>query len=74
MNYILLDENNVLINNIKDNIPEKIILNSIENDEYFNEKQENSFLIKKLKLKNGKTFIVYKKLNYSFSNYLNDIL
>jgi hypothetical protein len=64
----------VLINNIQDNIPEKLILNSIESDKYFKERQEHSFLLKKLKLKDGKIFIVYKRLSYSFSNYLNDIL
>jgi hypothetical protein len=70
----LLDGNDVLVNNIRDNIPEKIILSSIESDEYFEEKQEHSFLVRKLKLRNGKTFIVYKRLNYSFSNYLDDVL
>lgn len=74
INYILLDGNDVLVNNIRDNIPEKIILSSIESDEYFEEKQEHSFLVRKLKLRNGKTFIVYKRLNYSFSNYLDDVL
>jgi hypothetical protein len=46
----LLDGNKVLINNIEDNIPEKLILGSIKSNKYLKEQQEHSFLIKKLEL------------------------
>ncbi|MDR2411603.1 MAG: hypothetical protein LBD88_03330 [Candidatus Peribacteria bacterium] len=64
----------MLVNNIQDNIPEKLVLDSIEDDKYLKELQEHSFLVRKVKFKDGKTLILYKRLNYSFSNYLHDIL
>lgn len=74
VNHILIDkEANLISSNIREEIPEKIILNSINDDKYYSLIQESSFLIKKVKLENWKTFIAYKKLPYSFLNYLKDL-
>ncbi len=59
INFILIDVNkNVLVNNIKENISEEFLLNIIEDNEYLEIKQEDSYLIKKVKLDDESTFIV----------------
>ncbi|MDR1945373.1 MAG: hypothetical protein LBQ59_04890 [Candidatus Peribacteria bacterium] len=70
----MLDDNKIVINNIRDNIPEELILYSLESNLYNKEYQKSSFLVKKEKLKDGKILIAYKKLEYSFTDYLSDIL
>ena len=75
INFILIDINkNVLVNNIKENINEEFLLNIIEDNEYLEIKQEDSYLIKKVKLDDESTFIVFKKMRYDFYDYLEDIL
>lgn len=75
INFILIDVNkNVLVNNIKENISEEFLLNIIEGNEYLEIKQEDSYLIKKVKLDDESTFIVFKKMRYDFYDYLEDIL
>lgn len=73
INYLIIDNNQVIVNNIQDDIPEKIILDSVENDAYFDEQKKSSFLVRKLIFKDWKIFIAYKELNYPFSDYLKDI-
>lgn len=75
INFILIDINKkVLVNNIKENISEEFLLNIIEDNEYLEIKQEDSYLIKKVKLDDESTFIVFKKMRYDFYDYLEDIL
>jgi hypothetical protein len=45
---LIIDNNQVIVNNIQDDIPEKIILDSVENDAYFDEQKKSSFLVRKL--------------------------
>gem|GEM_PF-4368053 len=75
INFILIDVNkNILVNNIKENISEEFLLNIIEGNEYLEIKQEDSYLIKKIKLEDESTFIVFKKMRYDFYDFLEDIL
>lgn len=74
INFILIDSNKkVLVNNIKENIDEEFLINIIENDKYLQLKQEWSYIIKKIKLEDKSTFIVFKKMRYDFYDYLEDI-
>lgn len=74
INYIYLNNEKLLISsNIKDPIEEELILSIIENDDFFEIKQKEGFFIKKFHTEKG-TFIILKKLPYSFSDYLGDIL
>lgn len=75
INYILLDENHQIVSsNIKDNLSDEKVLSIIENDSYFKFTFENWLLIKKVHLENdGWTFILVRKVMYSFSDYISDI-
>jgi len=74
INYIYLNNENILISsNIKDIIEEELIISIIENNNFISLKQKDGFLIKKFNTDEG-TFIILKKVPYSFSDYLGDIL
>lgn len=76
INYVYLDNNSSIVSsNIKDDIDENFIISIKANDKFFESKQESWFLIKKFNLKNNNwTFIMLKRLRYSFSDYISDVL
>ncbi len=76
INYIYFDKENLLISsNLKDEIGEELISEVIEEEDYLELNETRWFLIKKFNvIENNGTFIILKKLRYSFTDYLNDIL
>lgn len=76
INYILLNnESSIISSNIKDDIWENFILEINKNNDFFKIKQSDSFIVKKILLDKDKwTFIIFKEIRYSFSNYLTDLL
>lgn len=75
INYILIDNNNSIIeSNIKDDVELDFILEIKENQIFFEIQQENWFIIKKFLLDNDQwTFIILKDIRYNFWHYLEDI-
>lgn len=75
LNYIILDKNKkIVLSNIKDNIDAEFLFEIYENDRYYNLEEEKAFFIKKFKIIESEwTFILLKKLRYTFSDYLWDI-
>ncbi|MFA5917144.1 MAG: HAMP domain-containing sensor histidine kinase [Candidatus Gracilibacteria bacterium] len=76
INYIYFDANNFLLSsNIKDEMEEGMINEVIDNDDFLNLNESSGFMIKKFIVKeNNGTFIILKKVRYSFSDYINDVL
>ena len=75
INFILIDsKNTVLFSNIKENIWDDFLLNIINNDKYLELNQDDSYFIKKIKLDDWSTFIVFKKMRYDFYDFVEDIL
>lgn len=76
INYIYFDANNFLLSsNIKDEMEEWMINEVIDNDDFLNLNESSWFMIKKFIVKeNNWTFIILKKVRYSFSDYINDVL
>lgn len=74
MNFIIIDNNNkVLSSDIREEIPDSLIINSVSLDKYYKLTEEKGFLIKKLFLDQNRTFIIYKSLDYTFIDYIRDI-
>lgn len=76
INYVFINKEKLITySNIKDEIEEDYIFSINDDESFLNIKQESWFLIKKFKnIDWDWTFIIFKKLRYGFSDYLNDIL
>lgn len=76
INYLLLNKNNeILWSDIKDEISLLMINDILANEWYYSLLRKWDFLVKKIFLKDTwNTIIFFKKLQYSFSEYLEDML
>lgn len=76
INYVLLDNTwSVISSNIKDDIDEDFIVKIASNNNFFKLTQDSWFYVKKFNVNQDEgTFIILKKLRYSFSDYINDLL
>jgi len=76
INYILINKNKkILSSNVRDNIEANLVIDIYNNDSFYKIKQKSSFLIKKFDINNWEqTFILFKSIRYSFTDYINDIL
>lgn len=74
MNYVLFDSSWSLVSsNVKDNVTEDFILNIINNNSFYDIKQDSWFLVNKTVFNDDWLLIVFKKLRYWFYEYLEDI-
>ena len=74
INYVLIDDNSVIIsNNIKDDISNNLIESINKDNSFYKIKQVSGFLVKKFDLVDNKwTFIILKWLRYSLTELLED--
>ncbi len=76
MNYLYIDSSSIIISsNIRDEIDSDFIISIYKHDSYFKLQQESWFLVKKFIVnKNDGIFVIVKKITYSISDYMNDVL
>ncbi|QFR39131.1 HAMP domain-containing histidine kinase [Candidatus Gracilibacteria bacterium 28_42_T64] len=76
MNYLYIDSSSIIISsNIRDEIDSDFIISIYKHDSYFKLQQESGFLVKKFIVnKNDGIFVIVKKITYSISDYMNDVL
>ena len=74
MNYYIVDNNNeVIINDVKDDISLDLLNEILEKDKYFSPTINWNYLIKKFKLKDWNTILFYREIFYNLNNYFKDV-
>nr|MDD3720670.1 HAMP domain-containing sensor histidine kinase [Candidatus Gracilibacteria bacterium] len=76
VNFILVDSNKKIISSdTKDEISDSLLNSILSKDTYFELTQKSGYLIKKKHINSGNyDLIMFKKLRYSFIDYLDDLL
>lgn len=76
INFIIFDKDNKIVwSDIKDDISNEMVNLVLSKDQFYELSQKSWFLVKKIILESsGHTVVLFKKLRYGFSDYLEDLL